>query len=84
MTKCFICDQEAHSPYINPPLCARHHDFALIKAITRRTGFPIDVANLKETYQRVRFTPCFPIEDIPALLAETTPIQQEIEFGGSL
>lgn len=84
MKTCFICNKPAISQYINPPMCQRHHEFSVLCTVTSRTGYEITVGNLEINYERLRFTPCFSTDEIPALLQETAPVQSSFEFGGNL
>jgi hypothetical protein len=80
MNKCFLCF-EPSLPGYSPPACQRHHDFSLLLAVTRRTGYEINVENLTINFERLRFTPAFTSEEIPALLQEVIPVQLTFEFG---
>lgn len=82
--RCFICNEPVVAKYLNPPLCQRHHDFSVLRMVTRRTGYEITVHNLEINYKRVRFDLSFQIEEIPALLEEMTAKQKTIEFGGDV
>jgi hypothetical protein len=81
---CFVCGIETESDFLSPALCDRHHDFSVLVAVTRRTGYEITVKNLEINYERLRFTPRFPVSDIAALLVETTLQQKPLEFGGDV
>lgn len=70
-TRCTYCEREAISPqHVKPPMCARHHEVAILVSRARRLNLAVTVANLTELLEQAAGKTAIMAADIPQLLKD--------------
>jgi len=69
--RCTYCDAPAYTPgFLQPPMCQRHYEVALLASRLERQGQPITAAGIHRLLIRSRVTLTITPEEIPALLRD--------------